>query len=212
MDNKPNSNAYLKTRVLTASPEQLQLMLYDGAIRFCEQARVAIEAKDIEKSYKLITRAEDIVMELTNGLRDDIDPETCANMRNLYIFCYERLVDANLKKELSCLDDAVKVLRHMRETWVLLIEKLQQERCGGQAKQSLEAAQSAQQSAKQPLVQQSAQQQSAYQQSAHQQQSAQQSAQQPSKQPARQFAQRLTQQQAPELATVGVGGTINFEG
>ncbi len=134
MDNsKPNSNAYLKTRVLTASPEQLQLMLYDGAIRFCEQARVAIEAREIEKSYKLITRAEDIVIELTNGLRDDIDPDTCANMRKLYLFCYERLVDANLKKELSSIDDVIKVLRHLRETWVMLVEKLQQERCGTEA-------------------------------------------------------------------------------
>ncbi len=63
-------NEYLKTKVLTASPEELQLMLYDGAIRFCEQARVAVANKEIENSYNLIVRAENILMELTNAMKD----------------------------------------------------------------------------------------------------------------------------------------------
>ena len=100
MDHKTNTpNEYLKTKVLTASQEQLQLMLYDGAIRFCEQARNAIENKQIEQSYNLIVKAEKIVMEMCHSMRDEVAPETCANMRRLYIFCYEKLVDANLKKE-----------------------------------------------------------------------------------------------------------------
>ena len=57
-------NEYLKTKVLTASPEQLQLMLYDGAIRFCEQAREAIKNREIEKSYQSLSKAEKIVLEM----------------------------------------------------------------------------------------------------------------------------------------------------
>ena len=129
MTDKPkNTNQYLKTKVLTASAEELQLMLYDGAIRFGEQARVAIENQEIENSYNLIVRAENIILELTNSMKDEIAPETCANMRRLYVYCYEQLVEANVKKTIKPLNNALKVLRHVRETWVLLIEKIKEER------------------------------------------------------------------------------------
>ena len=127
---KTKSNAYLETKVMTASPEQLQLMLYDGAIRFCEQAREAIGAKEIEKGFTLISKAETIVMELSNSMRDDIAPETCANMRRLYLFCYDRLVQANLKRNAEPLQEAIVVLHELRETWLLLMEKLNDEREG----------------------------------------------------------------------------------
>jgi len=123
-----NSNAYLEAKVLTASPEQLQLMLYDGAIRFCEQARLAIQKNKIEESFNLITKAEKIIMEMLNSLRDEFAPDTCANMRRLYVFCYDRLIEANLKKNPKPLDEALNVLRPMRETWILLIEKLKEEK------------------------------------------------------------------------------------
>ena len=125
---KSNSHAYLETRVMTASPEQLQLMLYDGAIRFCEQAAEAIKVGEIEQCYTLISRAEQIVMELSNSMKDDVAPETCANMRRLYLFCYDRLVQANLKRALEPLQEALSVLGELRETWVLLMDKLNDER------------------------------------------------------------------------------------
>jgi len=125
-----NSNEYLKAKVLTASPEELQLMLYDGAIRFGEQARIAIQNREIETSYNLIIRVENILLEMTNSMKDEIAPETCANMRRLYVYCYEQLVEANVKKTIEPLDKALKVLRHLRETWVLLIEKIIEERTG----------------------------------------------------------------------------------
>lgn len=123
-----NTNAYLETKVLTASPEQLQLMLYDGAIRFCEQAKTAIGSGEIETSYQLITKAEKIVMELQGSMRDDVAPETCANMRRLYMYCYDRLVTANLKKDIKAMDEAIDLLRDLRQTWVMLIEKLHEEK------------------------------------------------------------------------------------
>lgn len=140
-----NSQAYLETKVMTAAPEQLQLMLYDGAIRFCEQAKGAIDSQDIENSYLLITKAEKIVMELQSSMRDDMAPETCANMRRLYLFCYDRLVTANLKKEVGALDEAIEVLKNIRETWVLLMEKLKEERSEevalpGEAEEDMEKA------------------------------------------------------------------------
>ena len=129
MDNqKSNPNEYLRTKVLTASPEELQLMLFDGAIRFCEQARPALEAQDIEASFNALTRAQKIVMEMCHALRDEIDPETCANMRGLYLFCYQNLVAANIEKATTPLEDALQILHHLRETWLLLMEKIKTEK------------------------------------------------------------------------------------
>lgn len=128
---KKSSNTtseYLKTKIMTASPEELQLMLYDGAIRFCEQAREAIQAKQIENSYNLLSKAENVLLELASSMRDEIAPETCEKMRALYMFCYDRLVTANLKRQVLPVDEALKVLRHIRETWTMLMEKLKEEK------------------------------------------------------------------------------------
>ena len=119
---------YLKTQVMTASPEQLQLMLYDGAIRFAEQARAAMLAKDFEQTHNFLLRAQNIVLELLNGLRPEYNQPPCERLGSLYNFIYRRLVDANLKKDPTCIDDALKILRYQRETWVLLMEKLAAER------------------------------------------------------------------------------------
>ena len=67
-------------------------------------------------------------MELQGPIRDEVASETCANMRRLYLFCYDRMVTANLKKDINALDEAIEVLKNLRETWMLLIEKLKDER------------------------------------------------------------------------------------
>src|ERR1700742_3742680 len=77
---QPNPQAaqnYLRTRVLTATPEQLQLMLYDGALRFGEQARLALEKKNFEDSYNNITKVQKILTELSGTLKHDLAPELC---------------------------------------------------------------------------------------------------------------------------------------
>ena len=118
-------NPYLRNAVMTARPEQLQLMLYDGAIRFASQAREAIERREIENSFNLLTRAQNIVREMENGLRHEVSPELCSQMASLYRFVFGKLVDANVNKDLQALDDALKVLRHQRETWAILADKVQ---------------------------------------------------------------------------------------
>jgi flagellar secretion chaperone FliS len=121
---------YLRGAVLTASPEQLQLMLYDGAIRFATQARESLQARDIEQTHNHLVRAQRIIVELQNGLRPDAAPEICSQMAGLYAFVYRRLVEANLQKDLAALDEALQILNHMRQTWLMLMDKLQQERSG----------------------------------------------------------------------------------
>ncbi len=118
-------NPYLRNAVLTASPEQLQLMLYDGAIRFATQAADAIAAGEVENSYNLLTRAQRIVREMENGLRHDVAPELCGRMAALYRFVFSKLVDANINKDPQALADALKILTHQRETWAILVQKVQ---------------------------------------------------------------------------------------
>jgi flagellar protein FliS len=131
---------YLKTQVMTASPEVLTLMLWDGAIRFSEQAKVAIQNKEIENSYNLLLRAQKIVLELNNTLKHEHNPGLAEKISALYMFIYRRLVDANLHKDVSAVDDALKIMRMQRETWQLLITKIGEERASQATPTALENA------------------------------------------------------------------------
>jgi flagellar protein FliS len=127
----PNAaNEYLRAKVLTATPEQLQLMLYDGAVRFTEKGRQALLAKNFEQSYHNITRAEKILLELNCSLKHDIAPELCRNLSAIYMFCYRRLVEANTSRSVESLDEVVGILRYQRETWALLMQQLGKQKAG----------------------------------------------------------------------------------
>lgn len=112
---------------MTASPEQLQLMLYDGAIRFASQGREAVEAKNYEAAYEKLSRAQKIVLEMERGLRPEIAPELCARMSALYMFVYRKLIDGCVDHDTKAIDDALDVLRFERETWVMLMDKISKE-------------------------------------------------------------------------------------
>lgn len=117
---------YLRNTVMSATPQQLQLMLYDGAIRFARQARKALETRNWEGSCEKLIRAQRIVLELQRGLRHEVNPTLCDQLSSLYIFVYNRLIDANLNHSVSALDDALRVLEHQRETWLLVMEKMRE--------------------------------------------------------------------------------------
>lgn len=123
-----NDNPYLRDAVLTAAPEQLQLMLYDGCIRFALQARDAIEKKDYETSYERLTRAQHIIIEMRNGLNRDVNPELCDRVASIYGFLYRKLIDASVNRDVQAIDDALKVLRIERETWQILVDKVNKAR------------------------------------------------------------------------------------
>ena len=117
-------NPYLRDAVMTSTPEQLQLMLYDGAIRFATQARDAIEKKDYETSYLRLTRAHYIILEMQNGLNYEVNRPLCERMAAIYSFLYRKLIDANINRNVADIDDALKVLRIERETWQILVDKV----------------------------------------------------------------------------------------
>jgi flagellar protein FliS len=121
------SQAYLKTKVLTASPAELRLMLIDGAIRFSEQARRGYERRDFEAAFDGTTKAQAILMELLNSLRPDQAPELCKRLSALYTFMYNRLVAASSAKDAALVDEVIELLRFERETWSMCMNELARE-------------------------------------------------------------------------------------
>lgn len=124
-------NPYLKTKVLTASPQELRLMLLDGAIKFAELGRDGLVAKDYEKSFTNISRAEDIVMELLESLKPEVDPDLCEKLKNLYVYLYLELVRASSEKDVARIEEVIRLLRYERETWQLAMAQLESDRRGG---------------------------------------------------------------------------------
>ena len=106
---------YLETRVLSATPAELTLMLYDGAIRFMSQYIVFVGAKDIQAAHNAIMRAQDIVSELLVTL--DMKHEIADGMASIYVYCIERLTAANVKKEVEPVQEVIELIRELRNTW-----------------------------------------------------------------------------------------------
>lgn len=138
------SNQYLRDAILTASPEQLHLMLYDGLIRFTRQAIEGIEQKDYEKSYNGLTRAQRIIVEMLNSLNYEVDQELCTRMAGLYNFIYRKLVDAGTQNNADLAREALKIIEFNRETWVMLMDRLRHEQGKAAASDSQTSAGSTQ--------------------------------------------------------------------
>jgi flagellar secretion chaperone FliS len=124
MTPKPAANPYLKTKIMTASPEELRLMLYEGAIKFCIQGKEAMSAGQFENSYNALMRAQKIVLELSSSLNHTVAPELCEKLSALYTYIYRRLVDANIKREVAAVDEAIQLLDYEKQTWQLLMQKV----------------------------------------------------------------------------------------
>ena len=100
---------------MTASPAQLTLMLYDGAIKFCNIAITAIEENDIMKAHNNIRKVENIISEFRASL--NFKYKVAQYFENVYVYIYDRLVEANIKKDKEILEEVLKHLRTMRDTW-----------------------------------------------------------------------------------------------
>lgn len=108
-------NAYQKNAIMTATPAELTLMLYDGAIKFCNIALDAMDKKDIQKAHENIKKAEAIITELRASL--DRKYPVWEDFERVYEYIYQQLVAANLAKEKAPLEEALKRIREMRDTW-----------------------------------------------------------------------------------------------
>ena len=113
--------AYKNSKVMTASPAELTLMLYDGAIRFCNIAMSAIDENDIQKAHTNIRKADAILEEFQLTL--DHKYEVAEDFDKVYKYLRERLMWANVKKDKEILEEVLVHLRTMRDTWKEVIDK-----------------------------------------------------------------------------------------
>jgi flagellar protein FliS len=111
-----STNAYRESAVLTASQEQLVLMLYDGAIRFLGQAAIAMRSGDVPTSHNKLRRAEAIISHLQNTL-DLEQGEIPQNLLSIYLFCRRHLGTARVRRDASQIDDVIGLIRQLRDAW-----------------------------------------------------------------------------------------------
>ncbi|KHO61029.1 flagellar biosynthesis protein FliS [Thermoanaerobacter sp. YS13] len=115
---------YKENAILTASPEELVLMLYNGIIRFIEEAKGAIEKKDYMAANNGIQRAQDIITELMLTL--DMSYDISQNLYSLYDYMLRRLIDANVKKDVTILEEVKGFAIELRDTWNLALNKVRE--------------------------------------------------------------------------------------
>lgn len=107
--------AYANNKITTASPADLTLMLYEGAIKFCNIAIVAIENKEIEKAHVNIVKTQRIIEEFKITLNHKY--ATAKDFEEVYNYLLQRLRVANIRKDKEILEEVLKHLRTMRDTW-----------------------------------------------------------------------------------------------
>lgn len=107
--------AYNNNKVMTASPGELTLMLYEGAIKFCNIAIVAIEERNIEKAHQNIVKVENIIEEFQSTLNHKYP--VAKDFDKVYKYLMDRLREANFRKDKAILEEVLRHLRTMRDTW-----------------------------------------------------------------------------------------------
>lgn len=118
---------YKQNSINTATPGELTLMLYNGAVKFALMAKMAMEEKNIEKTNDALQRTQDIVRELNMTL--NMDYEISKEFRALYTFVLEKLLEANIQKKPSIIDDEVMpILEGMRDNWKLAMEEVKKQK------------------------------------------------------------------------------------
>ncbi|MCC6426323.1 MAG: flagellar export chaperone FliS [Phycisphaerales bacterium] len=122
------ANAYLRTKVMTASPQELRLMLLEAAIKFARQGREGLATRNYEQMFNGLSQSRNIITELIVTVRPEPDPNLAEKVRSLYAFIYSQLVETSVSKSLTHCDDAIRLLEFERETWMMLMSKASQER------------------------------------------------------------------------------------
>lgn len=106
---------------MTATPAQLTLMLYEGAIKFCNIAIMAIEQGNIQKAHDNIKKVENIINEFRSTL--NYKYEVANDFENVYRYIYDRLVEANIHKDKEILEEVLVHLRSMKDTWEEIMKR-----------------------------------------------------------------------------------------
>lgn len=115
--------AYIEAQVMTATPQKLRLMLIEGAIRFARQTIQQWQAGDNERALEAIIRCRNIVSELLSSIRVD-ESELTKRVASLYLFVFQNLTEAQLRRDVKLVEEAIDVLEVERGTWRELCDEM----------------------------------------------------------------------------------------
>lgn len=115
INNSSGYDVYQKQKILTATPAELTLMLYEGAIKFINIAIMGIERNDVSKAHTNIMKAQRIIEEFRSTL--NFKYPVAKDFDVVYEYLLKRLVEANMKKDIEILEECLVHLRGMRDTW-----------------------------------------------------------------------------------------------
>lgn len=118
---------YLETEVMTATPQKLQYMLIDAAIRNLQRGKHLRTEELYDEACEALIRAQEIVTQILTGLNRDVDAELARKVASIYMFVFRSLNEAQVGQDVAKIDECIRVLEVERETWRLLCEQIEQE-------------------------------------------------------------------------------------
>lgn len=120
------AEAYKRQQILTATPEALTLMLYNGCLKFMTEGMEHIEKKDYEQANTAIQKAEKIISEFRITL--NMDYEISHQLMPLYNYTYDRLVEGNIKSDKAMIQEAFNIIKELRDAWAQAMKKARSEK------------------------------------------------------------------------------------
>lgn len=118
----PYLKQYKKNQIETATPEQILILLYDGAIQYLNKAKISLEQNDEEQFRVSLLDCEKIILEFMNSLDMELGGSIAENLYSLYDYLYSTLVMAAITHNVDKVDEVLKHLKNLRETWLKAID------------------------------------------------------------------------------------------
>ncbi|MDO4204066.1 MAG: flagellar export chaperone FliS [Selenomonadaceae bacterium] len=122
----PAAEAYKRQQIMTATPEALTLMLYNGCLRFLSEGMKALEEKKYEAANTALQKSQKIINEFRMTLK--MEYEISKQLMPLYDYCYDRIFIGNLKSDLAPLKEAQTIMTELRDAWAQAMKKARIER------------------------------------------------------------------------------------
>ncbi len=123
-----SAEVYRQQQVMTATPEALTLMLYNGAIKFINESIEASKKKEYEKANTSCIKAQNIISEFRLTLK--MEYEISKNLLALYNYAYDRLVEGNMNEDITKLEEAKDILSELRDAWAQAMKAFKNEKGG----------------------------------------------------------------------------------
>ena len=123
-----SAEVYRQQQVMTATPEALTLMLYNGAIKFINESIEASKKKEYEKANTSCIKAQNIISEFRLTLK--MEYEISKNLLALYNYAYDRLVEGNMNEDITKLEEAKEILSELRDAWAQAMKAVKNEKGG----------------------------------------------------------------------------------